>query len=229
VVFVSEASKREFVKLFGEQFRFLRVITLYPRRRRQTLRATPVQGVRTPFILAVGGLEHRKNYLRCIEAFVSSPLRDTHQFVICGPRGNATKVVNEAAKPYRNVQVLGQVDDEQLTWLYENADAYLSPSLLEGFGIPVIEAAECGLISITSADGAQKEALGGHGIFVDPTRTDSIRDGLVRLIEMPASDREGCIARARAHAKTLSKHRFLTAWQDLLEEERKALQTVPDQ
>ena len=224
IVLVSEASKRAFIELHGTRFRFVHVIPLYPRRRAQTLQPTPVLGVHSPFILAVGGLEHRKNYLRCIEAFMSSSLSATHQFVICGPNGNAAKAVRSAAEGCSRVHVLGNVSDAQLGWLYEHAAAFFLPSLLEGFGIPVIEAAERGLICVTSAESAQEEALGGHGIFVDPTSIGSIRAGLERLTRMPDEERDACIARARAHAAVLSQDRFLTAWRTLLTHESASAQ-----
>lgn len=224
VVFVSDASKREFVRLFGERFRFLRVITLYPRRTVQLTAPRAVPGIDKPFVLAVGALEHRKNYARCIEAFARSGLCASYQFVICGPRGNATAAMREAAARHTWLKVLGAVSDAELRWLYQQAKGFLLPSLLEGFGVPVIEAAERGLLCVASAGSAQEEALGGHGIFVDPTDTGSIAAGLEQLVSMRQEAREGLIEAARAHTSTLTMERFVNAWKDLLLQEHAALQ-----
>jgi glycosyltransferase involved in cell wall biosynthesis len=219
LVFVSEATRREHERLYGDQFRFSRVITLYPRRQVQAAVPEPIAGIHMPFFLAVGGLEHRKNYLRCISAFNESPLLRRHQLVICGPRGNASRAVHAAARGQRGVRVLGVVNDGQLRWLYERAIGFLLPSLLEGFGVPVVEAAERGLVCIASRGGAQEEALGGHGIFVDPEDTRSIEAGLQRLMRLSASERQGYVAKARAHAATLTRERFVGEWRALLEAE----------
>ena len=219
VVFVSEASRQAFIGLFGSSFRYQRVITLYPRRELQHTEPRKITSIDRPFILAVGGIEQRKNYVRCMEAFSRSAARNSHLLVICGPRGNAADAVAEASRSHAQVRVLGRVSDGALSWLYQNAAGFLLPSLLEGFGVPVIEAAERNLVCVTSAGGAQEEALGGHGIFVDPTQTEDVVSGIDRLLSMSAKDKADCIAKAKAHTATLTRERFISAWSELLTQE----------
>src|SRR6185312_13049705 len=64
MLFVSEASKLEFQKLYGKDYRFLHAIPLYARPAAQTGEQAPVEGIASPFLLTVAALEKRKNYQR---------------------------------------------------------------------------------------------------------------------------------------------------------------------
>jgi glycosyltransferase involved in cell wall biosynthesis len=220
MVFVSEASRDAFIGAYGHDFRFLEVIPLFVRPLRSGTDAEPPPGVTSPFLLTVAALERRKNHLRCFEAFAASGLAQRgFRYVVCGPRGNAAGEVTEAAAATPGVVHLGYVSDAQLRWLYRNAAGFVLPSLLEGFGMPALEAAQHGLVSLVGQGGAQREAVGEGAIFVDETSVDDIRAGLLRLADMPASDRAALVALARAHAQALSRERFIGAWRALLTRE----------
>ena len=76
------------------------------------------------------------------------------------------------------VQRIGFVDDAALTGLYSGADAVVIPSLYEGFGLPVLEAMACGAPVVTSNVSSMLEVAGNAAVLVDPTRLESIVDGL---------------------------------------------------
>lgn len=159
MVFVSTASRSEFVKCFGQAFRFLRVIPLYVRPGLLDGPATKPAGIEPPFILTLGGLETRKNHARAIEAFATSGLRQrAFSYVVCGPRGNSADLVESLARTTPGVHVLGYLSDAEIRWLYRHATAFVLPSLLEGFGLPALEAGQRGLISVISNGEAQREA-----------------------------------------------------------------------
>lgn len=220
MVFVSEASRDAFVAAYGHDFRFLEVIPLFVRPLRSVADTAPPPGVERPFLLTVAALERRKNHLRCFEAFAASGLAQRgFRYVVCGPRGNAAEAVTAAAAATPGVVQLGYVSEAQLGWLYGNAAGFVLPSLLEGFGMPALEAAQHGLVSLVGQGGAQREAVGEGALFVDETSVDDIRAGLIRLVEMPASDRAALVTRARAHAEALSRDRFIGAWRALLTRE----------
>ena len=145
IVFVSNTTRDAFVALFGRDFRFLRTIPLYVRSAAATGDDRPPVGVATPYILTVGALERRKNQLTAMRAYREAGL--VHEgigYVLCGPRGDgAADIIAEAART-PGVKVLGYVEDTELRWLYRNASAFVLPSLLEGFGMPVLEVAQYG-------------------------------------------------------------------------------------
>ena len=217
MVFVSEASRSEFSKYFGTDFRFLHTILLYVRPDVELGDDRPPPGVSKPFLLTVGALETRKNHCRVIEAFKLSELREQgYTYVFCGPRGNSAQEVEKLAARTEGVQGFGYLSDGEVRWLYRNAVGFVLPSLLEGFGLPALEAAKHGLVSIVSNSGAQRETAGEGAIFVDPMSVDDISNGMRSLVEMPDEDRARRLDKLRKHATELTLDRYLGGWTQLL-------------
>jgi glycosyltransferase involved in cell wall biosynthesis len=75
---------------------------------------------------------------------------------------------------------LGEVGDDELAALYRGARCLVYASLYEGFGIPVAEALACGCPVVTTAGSPMAELAGDDAVYVDPTDTASIRDGITR-------------------------------------------------
>jgi glycosyltransferase involved in cell wall biosynthesis len=218
MVFVSETSRAAFAHRFGTDYRFLRVIPLYVRTPVTSGETRQPDGVTPPFFLTVAGLEIRKNHRRIIAAYEQSGLREQgYQYVICGPRGNSAEDVQQLAAATSGVVNLGYASDAELRWLYQNASTFVLPSLLEGFGVPPLEAAQYGLISIVSADGAQQEAVGEGAIVVDPLSVESIAEGMRQVADMPQDERARRVGLAREHARRLSKERYIARWAALLQ------------
>lgn len=217
MVFVSDASQRAFRDRFGDRFRFLQTVAQYVRPGVLTGETAPVPGVRPPFLLTVGALERRKNHLRIIEAYERSGLHQRGvSYVFCGARGLGAEAILEKAARTPGVMALGYVAEPQLRWLYLNGCGFVLPSLLEGFGLPPIEAAQRGLVPMVSAGGAQEEAIGGAAVLVDPTSTEAITQGLLRLVDMGQAEREDILRRARRRGEILTYNRYIAGWDKVL-------------
>lgn len=217
MVFVSEASRAAFADLFGEAYRFLEVIPLHVRQGSESGADRAPPGVAAPFLLTAGAYEVRKNHARTIAAFARSGLRERgYGYVLCGPRGNNWREVEALAAATPGVVSLGRVDDAELRWLYRRASGFVLPSLLEGFGLPPLEAARHGLLSIVSAEGAQPEAVGEGALQVDPTSIEAIAGAMNHLVDMPAPERAERLSLARGQASRLTRERFIERWTSLL-------------
>ena len=217
MVFVSEASRTDFIARFGDDFPFLEAIPLYVRPGSNHGQMTKPAAIEGPFLLTVAALETRKNYLRTIEAYAASGLRERgFSYVFCGPRANQTEAVEELARRTPGVIWLGFVTDAELRWIYRHASGFVLPSLLEGFGLPALEAAQHGLLSVISHDGALAEAVGGAAITVDPKAPADIARGMREIIEMPPAEREARLAVAQRHAAELTYARYIARWSRLL-------------
>jgi len=136
--------------------------------------------------LAVGTTEPRKNHERLIEAYarLKAAHETTYPLVLVGGDGWLTDGLGahiESLQLNDDVQRLGYVDDASLQWLYENCAAFCYPSLLEGFGLPVVEAMSLGAAVVSSNVTSLPEVVGDAGILVDPFDVDAIYAGMRAL------------------------------------------------
>jgi glycosyltransferase involved in cell wall biosynthesis len=138
------------------------------------------------FILSVGNLGgDRKNFLRLIKAVSHFEV----PVYIIGPIPNnnySRKCVNIANK-YKNIHLLGFVDKTLLMSAFAAADVYVQPSITEGVGIAILNAALAGSKLVVTENGAPSYYLGDHAIYVNPRSIKSIRLNLLNSLEMPKS------------------------------------------
>jgi glycosyltransferase involved in cell wall biosynthesis len=220
VVFVSKASQLAFEARFGTGFRFLRAISLYVRTGSLAGNSEPVPGIERPFFLTVGALETRKNQRTAIEAFGRYGFAQRGlSYILCGARGEGAEEIVATAARTSGVKVLGYVSDAQLRWLYKEASGFVLPSLLEGFGMPALEAAFHGLIPIISRDSALAEAVNGLAIEVDPLSVSDIGQAMDSVLALDDSRRKELKNALAVHAQRATRERFLAEWQDLFSAE----------
>lgn len=217
IVTVSDFSLNEYQKLYGAGSRFIVVARQYVRLGIAKETTAPVEGVNKPFLLTIGALEKRKNHLRVIEAYRRSGLFEQGvNYVYGGARTPHAAEVMEAARATPGVIPLDYVSEDQLRWLFRNAAGFVLPSLLEGFGLPPLEAAQEGLVSVVSANTVQPESTGGNAIIVDPYDPDAIAEGMKRLVAMSPEEKADIVAKARAHASSLSYERYIRGFEKIL-------------
>ncbi|WP_345481959.1 glycosyltransferase family 1 protein [Amnibacterium soli] len=134
------------------------------------------------FFLTVGTPARHKNLLPVIEAVAGQGMN-----VVCVGLSGSSQVFASSALPHdERVARLGRVSDEELQWLYRNAQALLFPSLYEGFGLPALEAQLAGCPVIASQAGPMPEVLGDSALLVDPQRPELFAAAARSLLEEPA-------------------------------------------
>jgi glycosyltransferase involved in cell wall biosynthesis len=139
-----------------------------------------------PFALAVGRIEPRKNLVALLRAFsrARKALSGDVRLVVAGPEDFRSRDVFQEAERMEegSVRFLGAVPDSDLPGLYNLAEAFLYPSLAEGFGIPVLEALSCGTPVLSSRRGALPE-VGGDAVFwVEPEDEEALALGIERIL-----------------------------------------------
>jgi glycosyltransferase involved in cell wall biosynthesis len=151
-------------------------------------------GLDRPYLLFVGTLEPRKNLPRLVEAVGRIPT--DHILAVAGLAGWGSGAPANGDR----VRLLGFVTDAERDALYAGADAFVYPSLREGFGLPVAEAMAAGTPVVTSRGTATEEVAGGAAVLVDPTDVESIAAG----IEQALADRGPLVAAGRTRAAQLT-------------------------
>lgn len=145
-------------------------------------------GVRAPYLLSVSTLEPRKNIRVLIEAFGELKREgrlDGYKLVLVGASGwKSAGLYSQAPGVAGDVIETGYVPRQLLPALYANAEAFILPSLYEGFGMPALEARACGTRVVVSDTPELRDAGGPHAIYVNPTNA-GVRTGILRALETP--------------------------------------------
>jgi glycosyltransferase involved in cell wall biosynthesis len=157
-----------------------------------------------PYVLWAGTMEPRKNLKGLVHAF--GRLGGDAELVLVGPRGwkeDASRLLDALPEEKRRrVRALGFVPQANLGPLYAGASAFCFPSLLEGFGLPVVEAMAQGTPVVTSRGTSTAEVTGGAGLLVDPRDPAQIAGALERVLTDEALAgrlRSAGLARAAEH------------------------------
>ena len=116
-----------------------------------------------PYLLHVAVNEPRKNLGMLVAAWREVHRRLGTELLLAGP----LRFDGHLPAPEPGLQVLGEVPDADLPGLYSGAVACLYPSLYEGFGLPVLEAMQCGAAVIASRDQAVMEVAGDAALLLD--------------------------------------------------------------
>jgi glycosyltransferase involved in cell wall biosynthesis len=162
-----------------------------------------------PFILSVGARRPHKNLGRLVDAYASLHGDTPHDLVLVGPRDvrfpdEAQRAVTSRGLNGR-VKFLDWVDEADLAGLYSLADLLVFPSLIEGFGLPALEAMACGTPVVGADNSSLPEVVGDAGVLVDPRDVESLASAMRQLL-----GDEACRQRLAAAAQERST-RF--AWE----------------
>ncbi|MGI8827071.1 MAG: glycosyltransferase family 4 protein [Chloroflexota bacterium] len=142
-------------------------------------------GVKGRYILAVGTLEPRKNYVRLLEAYAALRARGCAQeLVIVGGRGWRYEPIFDKLRELglQDSVTFARPNDEDLVCLYNCADVFVYPSLYEGFGLPALEALACGAPVACSQLSSLPEVVGDAAMLFDPTDVEDMTETLWRLL-----------------------------------------------
>jgi glycosyltransferase involved in cell wall biosynthesis len=136
------------------------------------------------FVLSVGTVQPRKNYVRLVDAFTQLGIPGVH-LVIAGGTGWLYQELLDRIEELglqERVHLTGYVDDVDLPAIYNLAQVVAQPSLYEGFGIPIVEAMACGIPVVAADNSSLPEAAGEAGLLVDAMDSEALADALSRAL-----------------------------------------------
>jgi glycosyltransferase involved in cell wall biosynthesis len=193
IVTVSENTRQDLVDYF--EIPAARIDVIYngvsPRfhpdiPREEKERVASKLGITFPYFLFLGGEKPHKNVQNVVRAFAKARQERSlpHSLVLAGPMHPNPARLDAQISALELTAVVhrpGIVEDADLPALFAGAEAFLYPTLYEGFGLPVVEAMACGIPVLTSANSALQEIAGGYACLVDPMDVDAIASDIARL------------------------------------------------
>ena len=141
-------------------------------------------GISFPFIFHLSAYQPRKNIERIIKAFViaKKKYKIKEKLVIGGKQPAHLKRLTEELGIEDDVIFVGFIPEEDLSAFYSMAEAFVFPSLHEGFGMPILEAMACGCPVITSNVFSMPEIAKKAAILVNPHNTEEIAEAIYVIV-----------------------------------------------
>lgn len=141
-----------------------------------------------PYFFFIGRIETRKNIIRMIEAFELFKEKTSlpHELLLAGKPGHGYRAIAErmASSRWREaISEVGYVSEREKWRLLQGAEAFLFPSLYEGFGLPVIESQQAGTPVIAANTSSLPEIAGEGAVLIDPLEPRAIALAMEGLVQ----------------------------------------------
>jgi glycosyltransferase involved in cell wall biosynthesis len=139
-----------------------------------------------PYMVMVGASYPHKNLHSAIKAFKELKDKKGCKLIIIGKTCAYIEKLVALTKKLnleREVIFLGYVEDEDLKTLYNKSKAFVYPTLYEGFGLPILEAAACDTLVLCSNNSCLPEVAGDGAIMFNPESIEEIREAMEKAIE----------------------------------------------
>ncbi|MFH1841119.1 MAG: glycosyltransferase family 1 protein [Candidatus Shapirobacteria bacterium] len=208
----SQATKKDLVEILGIDPKRIRVVYLA---------ADPIYKVgekpkiKRPYLLMVGTREPRKNLERGIRAWKEAKL--DLDLVIAGKYGWGEDKTGSKVQRFKGIRVLGYVPKGDLPGLYAGAEAFVYPSLYEGFGLPVLEAMSCGCPVVTSNVSSLPEVAGSAAVLVNPLKVEEIAAGIGKAVNSQADLRKKGLEQAKKFSWEKTARETLAVYKEAYE------------
>ncbi len=209
VIAVSETTRndlREFMKIPEDKLRLvLNGIgheDFYPRTEAELRAFREKKDLRDPYFFYLARIEHPgKNHLRLIEGF-DQFRNEGHpaRLVLAGADWHGAEAVHRRAGQSRfsgDIRFTGFADEAEIPLYYGASRAVIFPSLMEGFGLPVLEAMACGTPVACSTSGSLREVGGEAARFFNPLEPGEIAEAMRELYYQPTWERREMIERGQ--------------------------------
>lgn len=170
---------------------------------------TPVDGLdKHPFLLHISRMSSSKNVSALIELAAAAP--DKHM-VLVGPESADVQRHREHIMKLglSNIKVITDVSESQKAWLYAHCDAFLFPSLMEGFGLPPIEAMHFGKPVIVARRSCLPEICSEHATYWDTFDAQTMKQVMITALKNWSHQQAEATCK---HARSFSWERAASAY-----------------
>lgn len=194
VIAVSEATKRDVVNLYGADPDKIVVVhngydqaRFHPKVKINSKALSKYKINQSKYLLYVGTIQPRKNVIKLVQAF--HLLKEANAYdgklVIAGNPGwlsDPSIRSTRTSKYSKDIILTGYIPQDDLPSMYKQADAYILPSLMEGFGIPLLESMAVGTPVAAADNSSLPEVVGTAGELFDPHDSSDIAESIKKLL-----------------------------------------------
>ena len=160
------------------------------------------------YLFTIGQIRQKKNFHVLLDAMKLLP---QYKLVIAGEKGSAyADMIEERIKAegIDNVFLIGTVHNSEKIWLYNHCEAFVFPSMFEGFGLPVIEAMSFGKPVVSSDMTSLKEICSGHAFILENFEADHIAGKITQAIDTYSKD-PALVAQNTEYARSFTYRRHM--------------------
>ncbi len=195
IIAVSKSTKQDLIDIYGAKPEQIEVVyegftnkLYHPIKDRNKIKEVLKKyNIPEKYVLFVGRLEERKNIPRLINAFniIKKEKGIRHKLVLVGKKGYKFEQIINIIDKLRlkdKIVLTGYIPEQDLPYIFSDADLFVLPSLYEGFGIPILEAFACGCPVATSNVSSMPEVAGKAAILFNPQKTDEIAQAVYKII-----------------------------------------------
>jgi glycosyltransferase involved in cell wall biosynthesis len=175
IICVSESTKKDLIEYYNVKEE--KISTIYHGASTNQVHKKPSLKIEKPFFLYIGSRKRYKNFKKFLEAFSLNDSILKNFDIICFGGGsflpeeyqlfNALKINNNQIHNFNG-------DDDLLTYLYQNAQALIYPSIYEGFGMPILEAMRLKCPVISSNSSSMPEVYGNTCLPFNPNSKEEL-------------------------------------------------------
>ncbi|MEZ4900805.1 MAG: glycosyltransferase family 1 protein [Spirosomataceae bacterium] len=185
VISVSEATKKGILEYFKVEESKIKVIPLGNYLSKINHSTTPALALPKRYVLFVGNREYYKNFALFFKALIPILHKDRDLHLICAGGGDfdvQEKTAIVQAKLQEQVIYHAIYDDSTVGQLYAKAQVFVFPSLMEGFGLPILEAMSNGCPVVATAGTSFDEIAGDAALYFEAENTDAIKAAIERVV-----------------------------------------------
>lgn len=225
VIAISQATRADLLRFYPQVRDRVRVVPLaadhVPARTRP--RQPPAQTIRgEAYALFVGQRFDYKNFRLVLDAMLHPAWPRGLRLHVIGPRlTEPEKMRIDRHRLSDRIRDFGRLSDAQLRDQYESAECLIFPSLIEGFGLPVLEAQTCGCPAVLSEIPAFREVAGHAAIYFDPRLSGRLAEAVAAALE--PDTRRRLVEAGQANFRRFSWNQTAEQWFEVYAEAARAM------
>lgn len=189
IIAISEATKKDLISYYKVDSKKIAVVPHgYTKTENTSTELSAELKAKLPekYILFLSTLQPRKNLELLIDAFRELKHEHPelpHKLVVVGRAGWKFRNILEKIEQNKDiVMYLGHVKDEERWPIYSHAELFVCPSLYEGFGMPVLEAFECGTPAVVANNSSLPEVGGDAALYFDPASKTEMKEIILKVV-----------------------------------------------